>query len=68
MKIKLALLAVLVFSIFLLGCEQSQTGYSAYNQPQGQQQPYVGGGCGVAPDGNYEDTPLAKIFNEVENF
>ena len=42
----LALAALLVF-----GCARGNdypTGYAAYGQ-QGQQQPYVGGGCGVAP-------------------
>ena len=50
MKIKAAILAVLVFSVFLLGCQSKDyTGnYAAYNQPQAQQQPYVGGGCGVS--------------------
>ena len=74
MNVKTALLAVLVFSAFLVGCTSSQTGtgYAAYNQQQGQQQQqngqYVGGGCGVAPSAAYEDTPSAKIFNSVENF
>ncbi len=62
MKLKTAILAVLVFSIFLIGCKSSQTssGYSAYNQPQ-QQGQYVGGGCGVAPSAAYEDTPTDAL-------
>lgn len=63
MKLKAILLAVLVLSVFLVGCAASQpNGYSAYNQP-GQQQnnQYVGGGCGVAPGGDYENTPVNSI-------
>jgi len=62
MKIKTAILAALVFSVFLIGCTQSQTGYAAYNQPQqGPQGQYVGGGCGVAPNAAYEDTPINAL-------
>ena len=65
MNTKIALLAVLVFGVFLVGCTSSQTsGYGAYNQPQ-QGQPqggqYVGGGCGVAPSGDYKDTPVQAL-------
>ena len=59
MNIKTAMLMALVFSVFLIGCTQSQSGYAAYNQPQGQQPPqqgqYVGGGCGVAPSAEYSE-------------
>ncbi|MBI2558521.1 hypothetical protein HYW20_04315 [Candidatus Woesearchaeota archaeon] len=59
MKIKTILLAVLLISVFLVGCRSSQTGYASYNQQQGQQQgQYVGGGCGVTPSGDYADTPV----------
>ena len=62
MKAKMAIvLAVLVFSVFLIGCGQSQTGYQTYNQPQGQQNQYVGGGCGVTPSGDYADTPVNEF-------
>jgi len=60
MKIKTAILALLVFSVFLVGCASNQAGYAAYNQ-QGQQQPYVGGGCGVAPSADYEGTPVEAL-------
>jgi len=63
MNVKTAILVVLVFSVFLIGCTSSQTGYAAYNQPQ-QGQPqgqYVGGGCGVAPSADYEDTPMEAL-------
>ena len=60
MDLKTAILAVLVFSIFLVGCTSSQSGYATYNQ-QGQQQPYIGGGCGVAPSADYEDTPIKAL-------
>ena len=53
MNLKTAILAVLVLSVFLVGCSSGQTGYAAYNQHQGQQQPYVGGGCGVARNSAY---------------
>ncbi|MBS3104993.1 hypothetical protein J4234_01940 [Candidatus Woesearchaeota archaeon] len=63
MKIKTAILAVLVLSVFLVGCTSSgQSGYATYNQPQQQQQgQYVGGGCGVAPSADYEDTPVDDL-------
>ena len=66
MKIKTAILAILVVSIFLVGCSGSKTqytGYAAYNQPQGQQPngQYVGGGCGVAPNAAYEDAPVGTL-------
>ena len=60
MNVKTAILVVLVFSIFLFGCTSSQnSGYAAYNQPQQGQ--YVGGGCGVAPSADYEDTPIEAL-------
>lgn len=51
----LAILVVLFIGVFLASCSQSPSGnYAAYNQPQqGQQNPYVGGGCGVAPSDDY---------------
>ena len=63
MKIKTWILVVLLVSVFLVGCTDSKTtGYAAYNQPQGQQQgQYVGGGCGVAPSGDYKDTPVQAL-------
>lgn len=64
MKIKTAILVLLVLSVFLVGCAPSPPGsYATYNQQQGQQQPYVGGGCGVAPSGDYEGTPVNAIPN-----
>lgn len=60
-KTGIFVLLVLVLSVFLLvGCTSSQTGYSSYNQPQQNQ--YAGGGCGVAPDAEYENTPV-KAFD-----
>ena len=63
MNVKTAMLVVLVFSVFLVGCTSSQSsGYAAYNQPQGQQGgQYVGGGCGVAPSADYENTPVQAL-------
>ena len=49
---------VLVISAFLVGCSSNASEYVTYNQQQGQQQnQYVGGGCGVTSDSDY-DTPL----------
>ena len=60
MNAKAIVLLVLVVSIVVVGCaSKSQTGYATYNQPQQGQ--YVGGGCGVAPSGNYEDTPIEAL-------
>ena len=65
MNVKTALVAVLLVSVFLIGCTSSQgSGYAAYNQPQQgqpQQGQYVGGGCGVAPSAAYEDTPIRSL-------
>ena len=57
MKTKTMLIAaVLLLSVFLIGCSQSPSGnYATYNQQQqGQQNQYVGGGCGVAPSADYQ--------------
>ena len=52
MKRTLVLAAIMVLAALLVfGCSRNnQTGYAAYGQqnPSGQQQGYVGGGCGVA--------------------
>ena len=50
-KYKIILFVVLLVGILLVaGCtKSSNSGYASYNPQQGQQQPYVGGGCGVAP-------------------
>ena len=65
MNAKAMVLAVLLVSVFLVGCASSgQSGYATYNQQQGQQQPYVGGGCGVAPSGAYEDTPIGALSSK----
>ena len=62
MNPRTAIVLILVFSVFLVGCTSGQNSYSTYNQPQGQQQgQYVGGGCGVAPAGNYESTPVDAL-------
>jgi len=54
---------VLLVGVFLVGCQKDPTaGYATYNQQQGQQQgQYVGGGCGVAPQADYEDTPVKAL-------
>ena len=68
MNAKAIVLAVLLASVFLVGCTSSQpNGYSAYNPQQQQQQQqqqqgqYVGGGCGVAPSVGYENTPMESL-------
>ena len=61
MNAKIAILAVLVLSALLIGCTSSpSSGYASYNQPQGQQPQgqYVGGGCGVEQQAQYE-APVA---------
>ncbi len=61
MKIKTILLAVLVISVFLVGCQKPSTaGYATYNQQQ-QQGQYVGGGCGVAPQAGYDDVSVDTL-------
>lgn len=70
MNLKIVLLAALVVSVFLIGCTSNTNGYAAYNQPQGGQQPsnnqYVGGGCGVAPSADYENTPI-EALNSIKS-
>jgi len=63
MNIKTAILAVLVVSVFLVGCgkQYDTAGYATYNQQQGGQQPYVGGGCGVAPQADYNDVSVDEL-------
>ena len=57
MNIKMAILAVLVVSVFLVGCgkQYDTAGYATCNQQGQQQGQYVGGGCGVAPQADYND-------------
>ena len=65
MKIKTILLAVLVISVFLVGCQKPSTaGYATYDQQGQQKGQYVGGGCGVAPSGDYADTPIEALGSE----
>ena len=60
MNTKAAIIVVLLISVLVVGCGESKTnGYSTYNQPQQQQA--VGGGCGVAPSGAYENTPIGAL-------
>ena len=62
MKYKTILFLVLLVGILVLaGCAKDQyTGNVAYNpQQQGQQQPYIGGGCGVAPADNLGGSPAS---------
>lgn len=53
-KIITILFFLLVLTLLVVGCTRNQgsTGYAAYGQPQQQQQPYYGGGCGIAPADN----------------
>lgn len=54
-------LAVLVVGVFLVGCGQKEANYQTYSQqPQGQGA-VVGGGCGVAPSGDVENTPVGAF-------
>lgn len=63
MNKRLSILCILLIGAFLIGCTQSQSGYATYNQPQAQPQggQYIGGGCGVAPSGNYENTGIGAL-------
>ena len=67
MNVKTIVPVLLLFSILLVGCASSNTsGYGTYNQPQGtppQSGQYVGGGCGVAPNAAYEDTPFGAFVS-----
>lgn len=57
------LLVIVVIGVFLLGCAQNQppTGYQAYGGAQGgQQQAYVGGGCGLAPSMSGDESVMAE--------
>ena len=58
MNIKIVLLVVLLVGVFLVGCTSNSAGYATQNQQQGQ---YVGGGCGVVPQGAYENTPIRAL-------
>ena len=62
MNAKLVVLLVLVVGVLLVGCNSaSNDGYATYNQQQGQQQnPYVGGGCGVATSADYQEPISVK--------
>lgn len=61
MNMKAILMAILLASVFLVGCtEKSNTsGYASYTPPPQQQ--YVGGGCGVAPSSDYTDAPINSM-------
>ncbi len=62
MNMKIGIAAILLVALFLVGCEQQQTGYATYNQPgapQGGQ--YVGGGCGVAPSEEIGQSPVDSL-------
>jgi len=61
MKYKTILFVALLVGIVLVaGCTKSSpSGYAAYSTQQGQggqQQPYIGGGCGVAPADDAEES------------
>lgn len=63
MKKKFLVLAALLMAVFLIGCTGTANGgatYSQYNPQQGQQNQYVGGGCGVAPNADY-DAPADSL-------
>jgi len=54
MNAKIIVLLVLAVGVLLVGCNSaSSDGYATYNQQQGQQNQYVGGGCGVAAETDY---------------
>ena len=58
-KTTIILVVLALAALLITGCQQKSdyaTGYSNYGQ-QGQQQPYVGGGCGVAPVSDAGELP-----------
>lgn len=61
MKMQALVLAVLLVGVFLVGCEK-EVNYNAYSQqPPPGQGAVVGGGCGVAPSGDAENTPVGAF-------
>ena len=61
-KTLVVVLALVVLSTVMIGCAQKDTysGYASYGQQQPQGQQYVGGGCGVAQQQPYENTPIVN--------
>ena len=61
MKMQAIVIAVLLV-VFLVGCGQKEVNYQAYGQqPPPGQGAVVGGGCGVAPSGDVENTPVGAF-------
>lgn len=61
MNYKTLLALVLITSVLLLGCTRSgPTGYATYGQNPNQQ-PYVGGGCGVAPQIGHAESSVEEV-------
>ncbi len=56
----------LLLIIFLLGCSQGTQYNPTPSQPNGQQDPNVGGGCGVEPQNS--DTPDVNYAGISEGF
>jgi outer membrane lipoprotein SlyB len=65
---KLILLLALIISVLVLGCTSKNTGYAVYgNNPNQQQQQYVGGGCGVtAPVEKQTQEQIYNILDRIE--
>lgn len=65
------ILVVLLLAVFILtiACDQKNSATGAYAGYQGQgaqpQPQYVGGGCGVAPAGNYADNPAGSFEKSI---
>ena len=58
-KILVLLIILALAALLVLGCTQSDQYSSGYaTSQQGQQQPMVGGGCGVAPASDVGEAPL----------
>jgi|TARA_B100002003_G_C13857902_1_gene420171 uncharacterized lipoprotein NlpE involved in copper resistance len=59
MKKIIALILLVVLTLFIMGCQNrvQTTGYATAPQQQPQHNPYYGQGCGVAPVDNAE-TPV----------
>ena len=59
MKLRNVIILLALIALLVAGCTRNSApaGYASYGQ-QGQQQPYVGGGCGVAPVSDLGELPL----------
>ena len=72
MKKTLFALALIIATLAIAACATKYdypTGYAGYQgQYQGQPQqpnPYIGGGCGIAPGDNYGEAPVDEVLANI---